>query len=220
MNSQPLTDEPYVIGNNMDAEAREKIGEVVRTIDSLLDWAITPWPMQPFGFGDNPLTPEWLTAEKRGISKVMREASRRIPSRWLFDGRRVIDVLFNVNRHAIPFAELLQQHPEIAKVSVESWPVKRYREMFDDLSAARRQLVEVITQDDDATVIRYSRHHRVDEWLTIFKKLGHQMSEDTFLRRRTGKAVPKIGVNPNSTRSSISLLIADLPDGYTGEMTR
>lgn len=202
----------------MDAEARKKIREVVHSIDCLLDWAITPWPMQPFDFGENPLTPDWLTAEKRGLSKVMREASRRIPSRWVFDGRRVIDVLFNANRHAVPFAELLQRHPEIAKIPVESWPVKRYREMFDDLSAARRQLVEVSTQDDHATAILYSRFRPIAEWLRVLKHLGENISEDTFRRRRTGEAVPKYRVNPESKRGSISIALDDLPPGYSDSL--
>lgn len=200
---------------NMDSEARGKITEVVRTIDSLLDWAITPWPMQPVGFEDNPLTPEWLTAEKRGISKVMEEASRRIPSRWVFDGRRVRDVLLSANRLARRFAELLQQHPEIAKIPVESWPVKRYRELFDDLSAAQRQLVGFITLDGLVTTIRYSRFRPIAEWLDVLNQLGENISDDTFRRRRDGDAVPLYRVNPESKRSSISIALDDLPLGYT-----
>ena len=146
--------------------------------------------------------------EFRHDAERHQEMSEHCHQHVIAASQELIDLKHLVRTHA---PKLLEYVPE-------------FNFFFDppdaDLSQRIRDLktLEGKVRDSGAVPV-YSRHRRVDEWLAILKTLGHEMSEDTFLRRRTGKAVPKIGVNPNSTRSSISLLIADLPDGYTGEMT-
>lgn len=79
-------------------------------------------------------------------------------------------------------------------------------------------LLHFIDQRLSRLTVQYSRHRDVANWLTVLKRLGHEMSDDTFRRRRNGEAKPSYRQNPDSTRSSISLAIADLPAEYSDDL--
>jgi len=65
---------------------------------------------------------------------------------------------------------------------------------------------------------KWSRPRSPSDWIRILKKLGEEISADTFSRRRKG-ATPLYRQNPNSTTKFVSLAIEDLPPNYTDEVT-
>ncbi len=99
--------------------------ELARELDSLLNWAVEPWP--------NPLDDNWLEGTKRGIrhaARVARNATR---------DRVIADKVFAANCKGVEFARLLCDRPKLSTIPVEEWTVPKYRLLFDDLAALARE---------------------------------------------------------------------------------
>ncbi len=239
MNTQPIADTPYEVGNNPELDE-----VIVSTLSELTTrWqSFTADPMPDAkrvalmrlvlcGFAKtkvaykvtNTTTSDWnrqryvVSGQFLGIP-LSKHIASQCPRDWFEDDhvtpRPGVTITTESNEWILAITD---DGDKLRKLPENRWLVLNTICCHNARATILKDGVES-GRDASSGAVEYSRHRRVDEWRTIFESLGHEMSEDTFWRRRSRKAVPAYRVNPNSTRSSISLLIADLPAGYTDDI--
>lgn len=114
-------------------KSQDAFYELAHTLNSLLEWAIEPWPRA--------LPENWAEGEKRGVSHAARLA------RNLTTDDALVEKIFAANRKGQRFVDLLQKHPTISAIPVEEWSVPAYRKLFDDIAALRDEFEQLAKTD-------------------------------------------------------------------------
>ena len=239
MNTQPITDAPYEVGNNPELD-EAIVSTLLELTPCWQSFACDPMPetkrvalqrLVLCGFAKmrltykvtNNATGDWKKLRyvlsgnflENGANELLRFHASQCPRDWFADDHVTTQPGVTATPESNDWTVASTgDWDKLRKLPDNRWHVLNTVCCHNERATILKDGIENGRDASSGAVPVYSRHRRVDEWLTIFKSLGQEMSEDTFLRRRTDKAVPKIGVNPISTRSSISLLIADLPTDY------
>lgn len=146
--------------------------DVAQRMSNLLCYATHPEP--------EPLDDAWLDARRQDVSTATLSAINSDACTHL--GEPLRKQLIKAQSLCFELSALLHKNPTLSTVRVQDWTVPRFRELFDDLSAAEREIKRLGDTEKAAFDRMQKLIHQESVGVTTATSPWGEMSPDNALR--------------------------------------